>query len=119
MDLLDIELHQPIIAVADLGLWNGRSIGIGTSFGSNIRDIFKAMDNPDYEECSFFIADGNVVFEGVHHDGTNRVIFRKLKRGENADDITDSVIREDQFWNNYYDKTESIAPEICKVYGIQ
>lgn len=116
--LLDIELDQPIIAAADLGSWNGHSIRIGTSFGSNVRDIFKAMRNPDYIECSFFIEDRNVFFEGSHHDGRNRVMFRKLKKGVNIDDITDDVTHKDQFWSNYFDKTESIAPEICEVYGI-
>lgn len=115
---LDIKLNQPIIAAIDMELWNGYQIGINTAFGSNVHDIFKAIRNPDYEEFSFFIEDNNVIFEGVHHDGTNRVVFRKLKENKNIGDIVNNKTNQDNFWNNYYKYTESIAPEICNVYGV-
>lgn len=64
-----------IIAIADLGLWNGRHSGYKI-ISNCISDCF-------YNSCDYgkFYIDklGDFRFEGTHHDGHNYILFRELK----------------------------------------
>ena len=64
-----------IIAIADLGLWNGRHSGYKI-LSNSVGDCF-------YNSCDYgkFYVDklGDFRFEGAHHDGYNYILFRELK----------------------------------------
>lgn len=72
---LDVDVPTGIIAIADLGLWNGRRIGY-KEMGYNISDCL-------YSECDYvewYIDErGDFRFTGHHHDGTNHVVYRAWK----------------------------------------
>lgn len=114
---LNIQLSQPIIVIADLGLWHGRCMGYKEIESGNIRDCL--YDSNDYVEW-YVDGYGNLRSTSVHHDGTNRYLFRTWK-----DETTDTQ-RENLEYKIYCGKatmkdisryTRSIGGEISRVYG--
>ena len=113
---LNIDVHSPIIAIADLGLWNGRVKGYKELKSSNISDCF-------YTDCDFaeWYCDAyDFRAEMAHHDGTNYILYRMRK--ENISDTQWETF----LWKLYEGKadraditryTKSLMPYIAKVYG--
>lgn len=75
------------IAIADLGLWNGRRMGYKEL--SNLTDI---LGNYDYTKV--YTDNYNLKVDGIHHDGTNYIIIRKFK------DISD--VQKENFLDKIY-----------------
>jgi hypothetical protein len=78
-----------IIAIADLGLWNGRKLGYKVL--NNLEDIL--YTNCDY--IDLYSENGNIKLKGSHHDGTNYIVFREFK-----DNISEE--QKDNFLNKIY-----------------
>lgn len=79
---LNIALSQPIIIIADLGLWNGRFSGYKEIRSGNIRDCLYA----DADYCEWYVDErGDLCATAVHHDGTNHYTYRVYK--DSASDI--------------------------------
>ena len=72
---LDIDLPADIIAIADVGRWNGRVMGYKI-IGNNIKDCLTS--GCEYAEW-YVDAYGNLRFTGYHHDGTNNVLYRMFR----------------------------------------
>ena len=114
---LDIELPNPIICIADLGLWDGRRIGYKMIESGNIADC---LWDPECDYCTWYVDRyNNLRFTGVHHDGTNHYLYRELrdlsyKQMENFLDKlhTGNLVRRDI--NRY---TTSVGIHVNKVYG--
>lgn len=113
-DNLNIKLDGDIIAIASLGLWDGRRQGYKLLKSRNIKDIFSS-------ECDYvkWFSDGkDLKSEQHHHDGTNFITYREVKSGVNIDKLTDSIYNGETISNRrlgYY--TKSIIPRIKEVYG--
>lgn len=116
---LDIDISQPIIAIADLGLWNGRFSGYKELNSCNIKDCLNGFDSCECHE--WYVDDrGDLRCKAVHHDGTNHVLYRAYR-----DDTSDEEIEE--FLGKIYDGsvtqdnidavTRSVGNEVAKVYG--
>ena len=106
---LDIETEGRIIAIADVGLWNGRRQGYKI-LGTNVNEIFRISE--DYNE---YYSDGhNIKATCVHHDGTNYIEYRVIREGRDIDNLFDGkeITRKRL---NYY--TKSLLPYVKKVYG--
>ena len=114
---LDIQLSQPIIVIADLGLWNGRRTGYKEIQSGNIKDCL--YSNHDF---STWYVDklGDLRCDDVHHDGTNHYLYRVFK------DTASAEQRENLENELYYGKatraditrvTRRLGDEIGKVYG--
>ncbi len=72
---LDIELNTRIVAIADIGRWNGRFQGYKI-VGHNVRDCL--YSKCDY--CKWFVDDsGNLQSTNFDHDGTTYIVYRALK----------------------------------------
>lgn len=107
-------LNNNIIALADLGLWSGRKNGIKI-LGTNLKCIFEVG-----EDRNKYYADAwNIRADCVHHDGTNHILFRKLKEGISAWQIEELAYK-----NNYTltpqqisKYTESLRPYVAAIYG--
>ncbi|MPM08139.1 hypothetical protein SDC9_54451 [bioreactor metagenome] len=73
---LNIQLPRSIIAIADLGLWNGRFSGYKMIESGNIRDCL-------YSDCDYneWYVDklGDLRCTAVHHDGRNHYLYRVIK----------------------------------------
>lgn len=91
-DNLDIQLHDSIILIADLGLWDGRRKAYGEIKSGNIADCLYA--NEDY--ITWYINEyNNLCCEASHHDGTNYYTYRVWKEG-----LTDT--QKDNFLDKLY-----------------
>lgn len=100
-----------VIAIASLGLWNGRRFGIAVL--PSVRDCLRYTE--DY--ASFYVEENDFQSVRHHHDGTNYIYYRLPRAGYDIDDIVDRI-REAEFDFTVIDKfTKSLAPHICKVYG--
>ena len=72
---LDIELPAEIIAIADVGRWDGRVMGY-KELGNNIKDCLVS----ECEYAEWYVDQyGNFRFMGYHHDGMNTVLYRMFR----------------------------------------
>lgn len=116
---LDIELSTRIIAIADLGLWNGRFSGYKELNSQNISDCLNGFDSCEYHEW-YVDEQGDLRCTAVHHDGTNYILYRAYR-----DDATDEQIEEflEKIYNGKATQedidaiTRRLGDEIAKVYG--
>lgn len=93
---LDIELPCSILAIADLGLWDGHRRGY-KELGSNLKDCL--VSGPDDAYSTWYVDEkGEFCYTGRHHDGTNEVIFRMVKGN-----ISDTALQ--NFLSKVYDGT--------------
>jgi hypothetical protein len=115
---LDVKLSTKIIAIADLGLWNGRRLGYKI-LSNNLNSIFNCYDS--CENIKLFADRYNVQGIGYHHDGTNYITYRRLKDDltENQteiliDAIYKNSVNADKFIKKY---TVSIRKDVANIYG--
>ena len=114
---LDIELPHPIICIADLGRWDGRSMGYRMIESGNIADC---LYDPECDYCTWYVDRYNdLLFTGAHHDGTNHYLYRELR------DLSDKQL--ENFLNKIFTGTLTrrdinryttrLGDHISKVYG--
>lgn len=114
---LNIRLSQPILVIADLGLWNGRFMGYKEIASGNIRDCLFS----EHDYTTWYIdKHGDFRCEDVHHDGTNHYLYRVYK-----DDVSEG--QRDRLKEKIYDGTAKrsdivritrrLGDEIGRVYG--
>lgn len=114
---LNIKLKNPIIMIANLGLWNGRHSGYKLINSGNIKDCF--YSSCDYAEWSVD-GYGNLVSEQSHHDGTNYLVYRELKEGlseKQIDNFLEKIYHNAFSGRDISRYTRKIGPEIGKVFG--
>ena len=113
---LDVELNARIVIIADLGLWFGRRSAYKVLDETNLRECLTFSPSCDYAE--WFVEDGELQARQIHHDGSNRYTYRAIR-----DDLTqDQLIHlEDDVLDTeeLMDLTRSLAPDVCKVYGLE
>lgn len=77
-----------IIAIADLGLWDGRHSGYKLNMKGTINAIFDMINTDDYE----VYVEGNDIKATIHHhDGTNYLTFREVRKGRNIQKLCDML----------------------------
>ena len=116
---LDIEVSRPIIAIADLGLWNGRVSGYKELNSCNIKDCLDTFDSCEYHEW-YVDEQYDLRCKAVHHDGTNYILYRAYR-----DDVTDEQIED--FLSKIYEGrateddlnaiTRKLGDMVAKIYG--
>lgn len=114
---LDVQLSTPILVCADLGLWNGRKSGYKLIDSGNIKDCL--YSSCDYNEW-YVDKRGDLRCTAVHHDGTNRYLYRAIK--ETATDAQIDNLQE-KLYNGTATRaditrvTRRLGDEIAAVYG--
>lgn len=111
---LNITLSGEILVIASLGLWYGRRCGYRLLNSKNLQDIFYT----NAEEVKWFTDGKDLKAEEYHHDGTNYLMYREVKKGVNIYKLLESIYNGETVSNKrlaYY--TKSILPHINKVYG--
>ena len=114
---LDIQLSQPILVIADLGLWHGRRMGYKEIESGNIRDCL--YDPNEYVEW-YVDGYGNMRSISIHHDGRNNCLFRAWKDGTTdtqRENLKDKLYRGVATPQDISRVTRSIGKEIGRVYG--
>ncbi len=113
---LNIDVHSPILAIADLGLWDGRVTGYKEMKTSNISDCLYS----DCEYAEWYCDEHDFKLKESHHDGTNYITYR-MRKENISDDQWDNFL-----WKIYENKatnkditryTKSLMPYIARVYG--
>ena len=114
---LNIQLSQPILVIADLGLWNGRHSGYKEIPSGNIRDCL-------YSDCDYntWYVDrlGDLRCETVHHDGTNYYLYRVYKDGvttEQIDRLKEKLYSGTATRSDITRISRRLGDEIGRVYG--
>ena len=116
---LDIEVSQPIIAIADLGLWNGRFSGYKELNSCNIKDCLNGFDSCEYHEW-YVDEQGDLRCTAIHHDGTNYILYRAYRDGITSTqryDFLDKIYNGQATQEDIDAVTRSLGDDVAKVYG--
>lgn len=76
-NLCEIKPSNGIIAIADLGLWNGRVLGTSKVDFHNVSDCLYS----DCDAAHWYVEGNDLKCDAAHHDGTNHYTYRKWKDG--------------------------------------
>ena len=114
---LNIQLSEPILLIADLGLWNGRHNGYKVIESGNIADCLRL--HHDY--ATFYVDRlGDLRCDDVHHDGTNHYLYRVFKESsteQQRDNLEDKILHGTVARSDITRVTRRLGDEIGRVYG--
>lgn len=107
-----------ILAIADLGLWNGRCSGYTTY--KKLTDVLETM--PNYDAYIRFYVDEHGEFCGrfTHHDGINSVIYRERRPNcseEMWNHLLETMMEDDDYSNLVELCTMPLGTKIQAIYG--
>ena len=109
-------LDGRILAIAGLGLWNGRRSGYKI-LGNNLNEVLTCGIGCDEKEI---YCDGyNVLAQGYHHDGRNYVEFREIREDKDIEPLLEKLYNNEPVSRAEIRKyTKSLRPYVKQVYGI-
>lgn len=112
---LNVDTEGEIIAIASMGLWNGRCSGYKILDKNNLKEILYC-GNKDFNHLYY---DGfNVYKKAIHHDGINCIMFREVRPDVNIEVLCDKIYNNESIskatLNRY---TRSLRRYIKKIYG--
>lgn len=114
---LNIRLSQPILVVADLGLWNGRHTDYTEIKTGNIRDcLYTEMDYATWYVDRL----GDLRCDAIHHDGANHYLYRAYKDGvreSQIDLLKEKLYRGIATRADITRITRRLGDDIARVYG--
>ena len=104
-----------IIAIADLGLWNGRRSAYKLNDKGILNAIFDMVHGDDYE---IFVEGNDVKAVVHHHDGTNYITFREVRKDRNIDKICDMLYNQKEVSNRLISAyTRPLGKLVKNIYG--
>ena len=116
---LSIQLSQPILVIADLGLWTGHHSGYKEIQSGNIRDCL--FSDRDIEYSTWYVDKlGDMRCDAIHHDGRNSLLYRVYK--DNAteaqrDNLLTKIYTGTATRVDINRVTRRLGDDIGKVYG--
>ncbi|MBO5969932.1 MAG: hypothetical protein J6S14_15700 [Clostridia bacterium] len=82
---LNVNLHTPILLIAELGLWDGKHRAADIIRSGNIADCLYSKLRGD-SECHWYIDEhDDLICAESHHDGTNYYTYRAVKPTPSGD----------------------------------
>lgn len=111
---LNFETDGRIIAIADLGLWNGRVSGYKIC-DNNLNEILK-VGNHDYIRA--YQDKDDIRKISVHHDGTNHLLFREIREDRDIDNLLNAIYNGEEISRQklaYY--TKSLNHYVDDIFG--
>lgn len=113
-DNLNQPVNGDIVAIADLGLWNGRHMGYKI-VGKNVRDILHTHCG---EFVKYYCDRYDVKCNDTHHDGTNYYTFRLLKKPtSHSRGFLEKLKNGTATKADITRHTKSLRPYVANVYG--
>lgn len=119
---LDIALPRKILAIIDIGRWNGRGKAY-IELEENINQIFELID-PDCRFMEWYVdEDDNIKCRMSHHDGTHFITFRAWNEDideEKAEEIMENLQAINRSGSGHIDLnscTKSLGEYVRNVYG--
>lgn len=114
---LNIQCGTDIIAIADIGRWNGRFSGYGIIKSGKISDCLSCP----YDYAEWYVdRDGELRSTQIHHDGSNYIYYRKFKDGiseEERDDLLADIYDGKATGEQIDRVTEKLGRAVGEVYG--
>lgn len=113
INLSGIKTNQ-IVAIADLGLWNGRRTGY------KLFDSVKDCLYSDCDDVEWYCDRYDFKATMSHHDGTNYIVYRERKDNISTDQwltFIDKIFRGIVTKADITRYSKSLAPKIKNVYG--
>lgn len=112
---LDVDCGK-IIAIAQLGLWDGHHQGFKIFEGRNLTDIFGISEVFSEYYCDAY----NVRGKFIHHDGTNTVLYREIKEDVNIEPFLHKIWEGEEIDSRTLSRyTKSLRPYVKQVYGFK
>ena len=102
-----------ILAIADIGTWRGSFQGYKL-----LSNIMYAGNVDGIAYTTLYYDGHNVRKEVVHHDGTDRIMFREVRPNVNIDKLCERIYNGEYISNrtlNYY--TRSLKRYVKNIYG--
>lgn len=113
--ILNKELDGRVLAIASMGLWNGRVSGYKI-LDNNLNEVVKASIGCD--EKHVYCDRYNVLAEGYHHDGRNYVEFREIREDKDIDRFLEKIYMNEPITRAEVRKyTKSLRPRVKEIYG--
>ena len=114
---LNVQLSQPILVIADLGLWHGRRMGYKEIDSGNIKDCLYS----DTDYVTWYVDRlGDLRCDAAHHDGTNHYLCRTYKAGVSGaqiDNLKEKLYYGTATRTDITRLTRRLGDDIAKVYG--
>lgn len=117
---LNIKCGSPIILIADVGRWDGRSSGYRIIQSGNIADCLEPQLTCPSEIIFYVDKQGDLRADESHHDGTNHYLFRKIKKNiseQRLEQLEDSILSGEFTFNEIARATDRLGDKIAAVYG--
>ena len=106
-----------IIAIADLGFWDGRRSAYQILNGGKVNAIFNVLDG-NYDYFKFYCDRYDVKAELHHHDGVHYITFREIKPNTNIESLKDKLYEGEEVSQKDITRcTKSLRPYVKKIYG--
>lgn len=112
------ETEGMILAIADLGTWQGSRPGYKLLTEKLLSNIMYAGNVDGIAYTTLYYDGHNVRKEVVHHDGTDRIMFREIRPNVNIDKLCERIYNGEYISNrtlNYY--TRSLKRYVKNIYG--
>lgn len=107
-------LDGRILAIASLGLWDGRKSGYKI-LGNRLYEVIDSFGCDDYE---VYFDGHNIKSTCHHHDGTNCMEFREIRENRNIQNLLDKIYNGEDISRatiNYY--TKPLGKYVKEIYG--
>lgn len=114
---LNVHVGDEIVAIADLGLWNGRRQAYKVFKTGCVGDVLTS--SCDY--VTWFVDEtGEFRCDETHHDGVNHIRYRTWKKNASArqkDLLLEKIYRGQATEDDIRKATKRVGPWVCDVYG--
>ena len=107
-----------ILVIADVGTWRGNFQGYKLLTERLLSNIMYAGNVNGIAYTTIYYDGHNVRKEVVHHDGTDRIMFREVRPNVNIDKLCERIYNGEYISNrtlNYY--TRSLKRYVKNIYG--
>ena len=106
-------LDVPILAIADIGRWNGRFKGYKLYEHFNLKELLY-----DKDDFCIYIENNNIWIRHSHHDGTNYIMYRIIKETTNYENLLAKLYHNKPYSNATLNRyTTSLLPIIKEIFG--
>lgn len=105
-----------IIAIADLGTWQGRISAYKLSNKHNLNAIFAMLG--DGGDVEIYVEGNDVKATITHHDGINYITFREVRDGRNIKKLTNKIYYQESISRQMISAyTKCLGDKVKQVYG--
>lgn len=110
---LDKELDKPLLMICNLGLWYGTRTGYKFLHSSNLNDCLTGALG---DITTWYVENGDIVCEDIHHDGRNYYTYRTLKPEYSQWDFEDFAY-DNSITEAVEKMTEPLGHLVADIYG--